>query len=173
MALLILGSLALAACGGDDGDDGNTATTTTSTTDEEENPDVHTCEHLGEASVQVAASADAATAPVEELGHVTYEVTLQNMQGVYSGFMGLTVPADAGGEYVVFLTTATDLKVVDSTSTTLTVTDDCTEKPCSDVCATILSRYEVNLPAGDYTLAIGPTADAKVRVLFSATAHAQ
>ncbi|AKT40105.1 hypothetical protein [Chondromyces crocatus] len=174
IALLLLGSLALVACGGDDDghDDHDTGHTHTET---DHDPEAHICEHFEETPIAVAAGADAAAAPVEELDHVTYEVTLPQASAAsnYSGFMGLTVPAGHGGAYVAFITTAAPLAIQDSEGNPVTATSTCTAAPCSEACDQILGRYDVTLNEGTYTLSFGPTSVSTLRIVFATASHAK
>ncbi|EYF01669.1 hypothetical protein [Chondromyces apiculatus] len=177
-AMILLSSLALVACGGDDdGDDGSSGTnqttgsSSTSSSTDDHAVDDHVCEHLEEGPFEDITATETATgAPELAETHVAYKITLPD-NGV-GGFQGVVTYRVAQAADLAFIATA-DIAVTvqDGAGDLLSAEDTCRGSSCSETCSLMQSKQVFPMDGAIYTLTIGPTSMDSVIILVEEAAH--
>jgi hypothetical protein len=131
----------------------------------------HGCIHLDQGPfVPVTAAASADTAPVLDMVHTAYELTLQEAGGgSHDGFIRYESAENAA--FYVFLSEDVDVSFADAQGNAITPEGTCEAAPCSSVCGLIENKYKLDLAAGQTTLSFGPTPTHDLLVLFEEAGH--
>jgi hypothetical protein len=134
---------------------------------DEVDPEAAICEHVGDRPTVIDATADSTSAPTLAPDPTPYEVTLQDVQGVYHGFLRIEGPAGV----LLFLGQA----AVAGALTQGASGPDVLPPPApNDFCpAQLPEHFDLELEGGEYYLELGPSSLQTVLVaLVEATGHA-
>jgi hypothetical protein len=129
------------------------------------------CEHLDEGPFQpLAAAATAADAPAGNETHVSYEVSLLDLgEGSFGGFVAFDPPE--AGEYYVFTDKPVELSFADASGASIAIESQCTGSPCSETCAIVERRYQLDVGTERVVVAFAPGAEPETLLLFESGAH--
>jgi hypothetical protein len=129
------------------------------------------CEHLEEGPFEpLAASADAEGAPSADQTHVSYELTLlEQGDGSFGGFVAFE--SEEGGDHYVFSDAPLQLTFSGEDGAQLAVESRCESEPCSETCALVAERYQVDLPVGRTVIEVRGATSAEASLLVEAGEH--
>ncbi|TNF34312.1 MAG: hypothetical protein EP329_07375 [Deltaproteobacteria bacterium] len=154
--LVAVATLALGACG----DDGTTV-------DPRAELEEHVCEHFDGGDTEAVTAGAEAAAAVDVTGtHTRYDITLVDVGGALGGYVSIAI--DEASEYAIFVSADVGVEVTDATGAVVTPEESFVG---SDVCAPIGASTHVALGVGTYTIALGPTAESTVQLVYVEPGH--